>query len=263
MAASPADRRSGVGVGGAATAANVPGVRHGLSPLLVLLALASCADDPTPGEQRAEQARDLAAEAGLPEDVGGVLALAAGVADAAYRVTYDDAGGDTVTVTAGPEGRRVDVTGVEAEGEDPVTRSFFTLEDGSFTCRLGADRWFCARDDEPAPEIGRFADADVSRAVTALAEAADEYAFRVEERRIADVDARCLVTERRADAPPDPSAATTGTLCVSPEGVPLLVEQAGDDQRATAYTTDVPDDALVLPAEADGPPDPDSPASIP
>jgi hypothetical protein len=225
--------------------------------LLLLVATAACADDPSPGEARAAQARDLAEEAGLPEDVGDVLAQAAGVVDAAYRVTYEEADGDVLTVTAGPGGRRVDVTAVEPGSDEPVTRSFFSIEDGSFTCRLGADQWFCVREDEPPPEVGRFAETDVARTVDALAAATAEYEFRVEDREIVGVDARCLVTARRADAPPGTGAAASGTLCVSPEGVPLLVERSGDDLRATALTTEVPDDALVLPA------DPETPPSVP
>jgi hypothetical protein len=231
--------------------------------LVLLLLLVACTGDPSVGEQRADQARDLAVEAGLPGDVADVLATAAGLADATYRVTYEEESGNTITVTAGPAGKRVDVTAVEAGGDEPVTRAYFALDDGAYTCRQGADRWFCAADEAPAAEIGRFADADVSRAAGALAEAADEYDFRVDEREIAGTPATCLVTERAADAAPDPSAAASGTLCISAEGVPLLVEQSGDDLRATAYSTDVPNDALELPVEPDDPPDSTVPPSVP
>ena len=215
--------------------------------LLVALASVACGAEPTAGERRADQARELADEAGLPEDVADVLALAAGAVDPTYRVTYEDAGGGTLTVTSGPDGRRLDVTAVEPGSDEPVTRSQFALDDGVFMCTRGADRWFCGRDDEPPEVPGAFAEADVARTVEALRAASDDFDLRVEERDLAGVTARCLVAE----------GAATGTLCVSPEGVPLLLERSGDDLTATAYTTDVPDDALELPA------DPDTAPSVP
>lgn len=220
-------------------------------PLAALLAIgAGCGgDEPTAGERRADQARDLAEEAGLPEDVGDLLALAAGAVDATYRVTYEDAGGGTLTVTSGPAGRRLDVTAVEPGSTEPVTRSQFALDDGAFTCTEGADRWFCAQDDRPPELPGPFAEGDLARTIDALRQGADDFDLRVEEREIAGVTARCLV----ADAAGGP----TGSLCVSPDGVPLLLERSGDDLVAIAYTTDVPDDALELPA------DPETGTSVP
>ena len=86
-----------------------------------------------------------------------------------------------------------------------------------------------------APAKGVF-DADaVAELTDALATEAG-YELGVDERDVAGVAARCVVT--------DPPAAT---LCIADSGAILLVERSAGTVRATAYTTDVADDSFLLP----------------
>jgi hypothetical protein len=188
-----------------------------------LLLVAACGDDdPTPGETRAEQVRD----AGLPDEVAEVVALAAASIDATYRVTYE-VEGRTITVTQRPPDRRVDTAHPDGSEDSTVT-----VDGRTHACSRPPDGDWTCEDLGDADDAGRFDAAAVDDFVAAV-EGED---LEVTERELLGVDARCLRT-----------APTPATLCVAPTGAILLVERPAGTVRATAYTTDVAGDAFVLP----------------
>ena len=169
--------------------------------LAAALLVAACGGGGDDGPGRAEQARQLAADAGLSEEVQDWLALAAGQPDADYRVEY----GELVVIQEDGE-RRVDA----GEGGRAA---------------LAAD---------PGP----FDDAAVERLVDRLRRSQEDFAFEVEDRRMLGVTARCLVTEPTeptAPAEPGDDETPTGVLCVSDEGALLLLQGATGELEATAY----------------------------
>lgn len=174
-------------------------MRRFLLLTLAALALAAggCGDGESPAPARADQARQLARDAGLGPEIEDWLALAAGTPEASFRVVYGE-GDDRLVVTQREGERRVDA----GEG---------------------------ARAAMPA-DPGPFDEAAVARLVERLAASRTEYTFVVEGRRMLGVTARCLVTE------PRDGTGTTGTLCVSPEGVLLLAEGATGELRASEYS---------------------------
>lgn len=224
-----------------------------IRPVTIALALAAGAaacGDPSPTErtarERAQQARQVALDARLGDDVADIVADAAAAVGATYRVTYAGATADapTVTVTQEPPRRRIDVD----PGAVGVARTALTAGDASTTCtRIGGD-WAC-RPGETPPELAGFAERDLTATAQALGRARDDYDFRVEERELVGVDARCLVTTRKPGRT-NPRLGERATMCISSEGVLLLVERPGAAAlRATAYTTDLPGDAFDLPAD--------------
>lgn len=163
-------------------------------------------------------------------------------------MTYDlggDALGSAVLVQDPPR-RRVDLT-TEVEGRT-VTRSVIADDDRSVVCERAGGEWACRRGgpDEGIP--GAFGPEQVERAVRDLARARDAYTFRTGSRTVAGVNARCLVTELAPGRDEDVTLGRKGTLCVSEEGVPLLVETAASSLRAVQYTTTVASDAFDAPA---------------
>ena len=223
-------------------------------------------------EERAEQVRELAEKAGLSTEVGDFLATAASVPAATYRVVYeaDDEAVVELVVTQLPPDRRIDITAKEAD--TVVSRSLFATDDGSFTCRKGTSGdaavggtdkplWFCATATEEPATPGAFLEGDVARTVTALRQAKQHYEFRVTTRRLLGVRASCLVTELRKGEEADPSLGPKATLCVSPAGVPLLVERPAGTLEATGYRTDVDAGDLELPAKPAPVADPGAPTT--
>jgi hypothetical protein len=133
----------------------------------------------------------------------------------------------------------------------PVIRVFISNDDGTFGCARLAGEWACQRNAERPPEFGPLAVGDVQEATQDLIEARADYDFRIERRRLAGVTARCLVTARKPGRPPDPSQGERGTLCISPEGVPLLVEASSGTLTATRYRTSADSSSFRLPAAPD------------
>lgn len=242
-------------------------VRCAAAALLAAL-LAACGGDGVDeateaGERRAEQARQAALDAGLDEDVAEFLALAARGDTATYRVRYPGpADGTELVVTSRPPDRRVDVV---AEG---VTTEVRLVTGGqAFECvpATGADsgrgadaadsgekpeeraaELRCERTDALATPPGVFSERALEELASALAERADDYTFAVEDAPVAGVKARCLLTRLR-DGRESPELGEQGTLCVSPEGAMLLVDQGTDRLEATAYDTEVDQAVFVRP----------------
>ena len=233
--------------------------------LATVAALSGCGDDgETQSErvaaERAEQVRELARDAGLSAEVGDFLATAAAVPAATYRVSYeaDDEAVVELVVTQLPPDRRIDITAEERD--TTVSRSLFATDEGSYTCRKGSTSesaiggtdkpvWFCATATEEPATPGAFLEGDLARTVTALRDATEHYDFRVTRRTLLGVRATCLVTELKEGAEADPALGPDGTLCVSPEGVPLLVDRPAGSLTASRYRTDVDPKQLELPAD--------------
>ena len=191
-----------------------------------MLALAACSDEPSASDARADQIREVAEEADLPEDVVDVLELAARGVDGTFQVTYPGDDGASVVFSQAPPNRRIDVVAGERVVESRVFR------DGvGYRCAPPADdpvgSLECTRSEGALDAPGAFTE-EALRAFAEDLAASDDIELRVEARTIADTDATCLV-------------AGDETICLSDEGAQLLVDAAGDRLAASAYTTDVPD----------------------
>ena len=101
------------------------------------------------------------------------------------------------------------------------------------------------------PLARTFASGDLADTTEALRRGAERYDFDVTSRRIAGVDASCLRTVAKAGFDDEPELGPDGTLCVSPDGVPLLVDRPAARLEAVEYRTEVDDDDVRLPAEVD------------
>jgi hypothetical protein len=220
----------------------------GLAALAAIAALAACGDGDAAAE-RADQVSDAAADAGLPADVADLLALLGRGTVATYQVVYpSEDGAGEVVVTQRPPDRRVDLV---IDGE---VRESTVLRDGvRYRCAPdGAGALACERTGTEPDEAGPFDADQLRRAVEAVAERAAGYDLRVVDREVLEVDARCLVTERRPDAPADPESADIGELCLSPEGAVLVASSGAERVAATDYATGVSDGIFDLPDETSG-----------
>ncbi|MEO5679306.1 MAG: hypothetical protein ABIS47_06530 [Acidimicrobiales bacterium] len=217
--------------------------------LAVVAVLAGCGRDGglaakarESGRQRADQARGAARAAGLPDDVAGVIADAAGAVGRAFTVTYDTGGGGRATLVQDPPRRRFDLA---VPGS--ATRATLLNEQGSFACEQRAATWACVPSPEPPPDVGPFAATDLERTIGSLATARATYDLRVERRRLAGTDARCLVTERKPAAAGDPALGERGTLCVAPSGAALDIDQPSQRLTAVDYADRADPAAFALP----------------
>jgi hypothetical protein len=217
---------------------------------LLVVAAAACGGSTTTSEQRADQARQAAADAGLGDDVQDFLGLAASAVDATYVVTYATAGtGSTpaqeVLVAQRPPDRRVDI--VSADGEAQRT---ITVEGVTHACaRPAGDDWVCQETDTDDAAVGIFDDEAIADFTAALRVAVDDYDFTVGRRPVAGTEATCLVTRLKDGRTPTERLGRVGTLCLSPEGVVLLAAEPGRQLEASSYRTAVDDDTFELPAE--------------
>ena len=227
-----------------------------MAAVLALLALAGPAacshdghgDTEETARTRAEQARQVARDAGLSPAAQAILADAAGAVDETYTVVYR-LGGEGVgrsVVVQDPPRRRVELE--VTSGDITVTRLFIVNADGAFGCTRTTDRWQCQRNADAPPELGPLALGDVQQATQDLVAATDDYAFTTERRQIAGVAARCLVTTLEPGRPADPQRGERAVLCVSSEGVPLRVETSTGAITATSYRRSAADEAFRLPA---------------
>ena len=226
-----------------------PGVLRPTAALLAVLALAigACGSGNSATERaaqtRADQARQVARRAGLPVAVQEFLARYATSAARSFTVNYaPDQGGTTIVLTQAPPDRRLDLV------QGGVTESFFATSAGSFDCVLRGRAWTCTSTSTESGQPAPLAPADVDRTVATLKASQTSFTFRVVTRRVASTGASCLETVPRPGAAAAPSGPTS--LCISPEGAPLLVEGNGTQLRATRYSTEVDERRLRLPAPA-------------
>ena len=218
----------------------------------VALLVGACGGDGSPGDRRAEQARAAALDAGLSDEVADFLALAARGATATYQATYPGADdGTTLVVANRPPDRRVDVL----RGDD-VVEVRLVVEGEALEClpdeRSGHIE-SCTRTDALVEPPGLFRREALERLAESLADRRDDFEFRVVDERVAGADARCLLTVRK-EGRRRSDLGRRGEICVSPDGVLLRVEQAGEVLEATEYTTEIPAGTFVRPdAEAEPP----------
>lgn len=198
-------------------------------------------------ETRAAQARQVAKDAGLPEAVQNVLADAATSATRTFSVTYKLAVEGTTTIVQDPPRRRVEL--VLGSGPAAVTRATITNDAGTFSCSRTVDAWTCRKSEEKTSGFGPLALGDVEQTTADLVEAKQAYSFRVERRIVAKAPARCLITELKPGQTADPARGARGVLCISREGVPLVIEGATSTITATSYRASAADAAFRLPAK--------------
>lgn len=213
--------------------------------LVAALTVAGCADDDDVGDERADQARTAALDAGLDDDVADFLALAARGQTATYQATYPgpDEGTDLVVANRPPD-RRVDVV---ADGV--LLQVQLSLDGESFQCGLDAELdaiGECERTDALVESPGAFGSAAMASLTESLAERLDDFEFSLATAAIAGIEAQCLVTRIR-EGRERPELADGGTICVSPEGVLLRVAQGDEILEATDFTTDIADNTFVRP----------------
>lgn len=212
--------------------------------IAVTLALAACGGGrPSAGDERADQVRAAAREAGLPREVADVLALAARGPTATFQITYAGTDGATLVVSQEGTNRRVDVVSGTAIVESRVLRDGVGYrcepatgpngEQGTLTCRRAAG---------DLGVTGAVTDAAIATFTEELAASRSTLDLSVKRRTIAEVDATCLVSAPKGGTPLDGTDdPTADTLCVSAEGAQLLLDGDGERLVADAYTTTVPD----------------------
>jgi hypothetical protein len=211
--------------------------------------LAACGGGhPSLADTRAAQARSVARDAGLPPAVQDLLADAATSATRTFTVRYKLAVPGSTTITQDPPRRRIDL--VLGTGATVVTRSTITNADGTFACTRTTGAWTCKKTATRATEFGPLALGDIEQTTADLAAARKSYTFRVESRTVARTRARCLVTELKPGQPPDPTRGERGVLCISPDGVPLVIQGGKTTITATTYMPKVTDAAFRLPVKA-------------
>ena len=198
-------------------------------------------------DTRSDQARQVAEDAGLPKPVQDVLADAATSATRSFSVTYKLAVEGTTTIIQDPPQRRVEL--VLGSGPAAVTRSTITNKDGTYSCSRTVDAWTCRKSDEKTAGFGPLALGDIEQTTADLVEAKKAYTFRVERRIVAKAPARCLITELKPGQTPDPARGARGVLCISREGVPLVIEGATSTITATSYRASADAAAFRLPAK--------------
>ena len=215
----------------------------------LLIGGAACGGDDdeiaSTGDERARQAGDAAVDAGLEEEVADFLGLLARGETATYRVRFPGPSeGTELEITSRPPDRRVEIT---AGGRTVEVRLVTGGE--AFACRPSSEEdgeLACERTDTLVEPPGVFRAGALDELRTSLAARTEDYTFAIESQTVAGTDAECLVTRlRRGREAPERGA--SGTICASPEGAVLLVDQAGERVEATEYTADVAADAFERP----------------
>jgi hypothetical protein len=204
--------------------------------------MGACGDgDDDATADRSEQVRQAALDAGLSEEVAGVLALAARGAGATFQITYGGTEGAELVVSQDPPNRRVDALTAGLIVESQVVR------DGvSYTCDLPTggqpgDDLDCHRTQGAVPAQGAFTEAALRAFTDELAGALDEVDLTVETRTVAEVEATCLISAPKAGTPLDAAAPSVDTICLSESGAQLLVDVGGERVVADSYATEVPE----------------------
>ncbi|MGH9085277.1 MAG: hypothetical protein ACRDYW_07470 [Acidimicrobiales bacterium] len=198
-------------------------------------------DEADLADDRAEQLRSAAADAGLDAEVADVLALAARGATATFQVSYPGTDGTSLVVSQEPPNRRVDVLQAGLLVQSQVVR------DGvSYRCQLPSrgrpgDELECTRTGGAIESPGAFTEEALTTFTEELAASLDALDLTVEARTIADTPASCLVTAPKAGTRLDPEGPGVDTICLSHEGAQLLVDRGGERVVADDYSTTVPD----------------------
>lgn len=219
---------------------------------IALLATAACSpgtsavDDAA--RDRAEQLRSVAEEAGLAADVADFIERLGGGVAATYDATLETSSADGTTtvvrVVQDPPRRRIEVMGERGP-------TLVTVEDeGEVVVCDEPPEWRCRVTDADLSSGAAFDPEAVAATATALAEAADLYAYRIEAGEVAGAAVDCLVADPAEGVPPE--QAQPARLCATQSGVVLQVERPSSVLRATRWSTSVPADAFDPPAEVDG-----------
>ncbi|MGH9273430.1 MAG: hypothetical protein ACRDZU_02190 [Acidimicrobiales bacterium] len=218
------------------------------SPLIavlgVALALTSCgSDDPDDAvtDERVEQVRQAAVDAGLSDEVADVLALAARGATATFQITYAGADGAEIMVSQQPPNRRVDALTAGLIVESQLVRDnigyLCDLPDGG----QPGDPLDCHRTQGAIPAQGTFTDEALDTFSQELIGSARAMDLTVEMRTIAEAEATCLIAAPKAGTPIDETTPGVDTICLSGNGAQLLVDAGGERVVAATYSTEVPE----------------------
>jgi hypothetical protein len=207
--------------------------------LAALLLVAACGSNEASKES---QARSIADAAGLPKETADFFALAVAGQSATHRVSLEttDTAGQPIqyTITQRPPDRRFDT--FRADTVDSTISTGGT----TYQCTRTADQWQCGElAPSPSQATEMFDERSVQDAIDGFKQRSEEYNFAIEDRVIAGVDARCLVT-----TPKPGRTGEAATMCLSPEGVILSLQVPSGTITATEYTTVVTADAFELPA---------------
>jgi hypothetical protein len=218
---------------------------HWICIPVLLLGVAACGGS---SQTKADQGRSIAEQAGFAPDVANFFSLAASGANATYRETIEttDATGKPlqVTTTQRPPDTRFDT--FHADGSVDSTIS---VGGRNYQCTMAANHWDCGELGVAQSSSAQvFSPSAVQSAIDGFRQRANDYDFRVENRLIVGITARCLITTRKPGREQNSSLGAAATLCLSPEGVVVLVEVPSGSIRATTYSTVIPNDAFTLPA---------------
>jgi hypothetical protein len=210
--------------------------------MVTLVLTGGCAsDDEGVADDRRDQVRRAALDAGLTEEVADVLALAAGGASARFQITYQGTDGASVVVSQDPPNRRVDAVTAGLIVQSQV------LRDGvAYRCDLPpdgqpGDPLECARTSGAVPGQGAFTPEALSTFTEELAASLATTDLTVETRTIAEVEATCLISAPKAGTTLDEAAPSVDTICLSDSGAQLLVDVGGERVVADSYSTEVPE----------------------
>ena len=212
---------------------------------VVLLGVAACGGH---AQTKADQGRSIAEQAGLAPDVATFFSLAASGTNATYRATVEttDTTGKPlqVTTTQRPPDTRFDT--FHADGTVDSTISWAGT---AISARWPRTTGIAASSERPhRPSAQVFNPSAVQSAIDRFRQRANDYDFRVEDRPMVGITARCLITTRKPGHEQDSSLGASATLCLSPEGAVVLVDVPSGSITATAYSTTIPGDAFTLPA---------------
>jgi hypothetical protein len=212
---------------------------------VVLLSVVACGAHT---QTKADQGRSIAEQAGLSADVAAFFSLAVSGANATYRATIEttDTTGQPVqvTTTQRPPDARFDT--FHADG---TVDSTIAVGGQRYQCTMAGGHWDCGElGTSPSSSAQVFNPSTVQRAIDQFEHRANDYDFRIEDRQMVGITARCLITTRKAGHEQDPSLGASATLCLSPEGAVLAVEVPSGSITAREYTTTIPGEAFTLPA---------------
>ena len=213
-------------------------------PTVALVVLAAACSGGAPADN-ADQVVDAVETTSLPEQFEEFLALIVLGVDAEYSASYDAESADGSTqflVSQRPPDRRVDVV-----GENGDLDSTILLGGTTYHCQRSSGEWACEALGDPAGvPTGLFDPDALEAAVKRLEDSQADYDFEFPSRTVANTETSCIVA--LPENPVDSAIFPGGTVCLSEDGVVLLLERPGESLEATRYETTVDDDSFTLPA---------------